>query len=68
MAKRLQIDISEEAFTRLKALKEKTDSSSYGDVTSKAYRLYEYLLKAESEDKRIITVDAKGVETEIKLL
>lgn len=42
--KRLQIDISEKSFERLKALKEKSDASSYAEVTNKAYRVYDFLL------------------------
>jgi hypothetical protein len=68
MSKRLQIGISGEGFERLKRLKEKTDSSSYADVTSKAYRLYEYFLTALEEDKKVMTVDVNGVQTEIRLL
>jgi len=68
MTKRLQIDISAEGFERLKSLKEKTEASSYADVTCKAYRLYEYILKAIEEGNQVVTMDVNGVQTEIKLL
>lgn len=67
-SKRLQIDISEESFNRLKELKEKSESSSYGEVTSKAYKLYEFLLEAEQENKKITMTDVNGNQIEIKLL
>lgn len=66
--KRLQIDISEDSFTRLKDLKKKSDSSSYGDVTSKAYKLYEFLLNAERDNKKIMMTDANGNQVEVKLI
>lgn len=66
--KRLQIDISQDSFERLKELKEKTEASSYADVTSKAYKLYEFFLKAEQENKKITMTDAEGNLVEIKLL
>lgn len=66
--KRLQIDISESSFDRLKSLKEKTDASSYAEVTNKAYRIYDFFVNALLEGKEIKLIDAKGNETLIEFL
>lgn len=67
MPKRLQIDISDESFDRLKQLKETVESSSYADVTQKSYKLLEFVYKAKAEGKTIQTVDKDGTITEIVL-
>lgn len=66
--KRLQIDVSESSFERLKSLKERTEASSYAEVTSKAYRLYDFFVSAQLEGKEIKLIDPKGQETVIEFL
>lgn len=66
--KRLQIDISENSFERLKSLKDKSDASSYAEVTNKAYRVYDFFVNAQIEGKEIKLIDAKGHETLIEFL
>lgn len=66
--KRLQIDVSEMAFERLKGLKEKTDASSYADVTNRALKLYEYFNDAALRGDEIRLVDKAGKETVVNLL
>lgn len=66
--KRLQIDLSEESFARLEALKEKSEASSYGEVTSKAFKLYEFLIDALNEEKKIFMTDANGKSVEVTFI
>lgn len=66
--KRLQIDISEQSFERLKRLKENSDASSYAEVTNKAYRVYEFFVDALSQGKEIKLVDKDGNETTVEFL
>lgn len=60
--KRLQIDISEQSFERLKRLKENSDASSYAEVTNKAYRVYEFFIDALQQGNEIKLVDKDGNE------
>lgn len=39
--KRVQIDMPQKSFSRLKDLKEETEAASYGEVVKNALRLYE---------------------------
>lgn len=66
--KRLQVDISETAFSRLKELKERTDCGSYADVTSRALKLYEFFNDAAARGDKIILLDKDGKQTEVTLL
>lgn len=66
--KRLQIDISEQSFERLKRLKENSDASSYAEVTNKAYRVYEFFVEALNQGKEIKLVDKDGNETTVEFL
>jgi hypothetical protein len=68
MPKRIQIDITEKSFARLCELKQKTDSSSYGDVTQKAYKVLEYFQNAKDAGKTIQVISADGSITEIELV
>lgn len=66
--KRLQIDISEKSFERLKSLKEKSDASSYAEVTNKAYRVYDFFVDALRDGKDVKLIDAKGNETLVEFI
>lgn len=66
--KRLQIDISLKGFERLKAIKEKTDSPSFADVTNKALKLYEYILSAKLAGKEVKIINPDGTEISLELL
>ncbi|QLK63927.1 hypothetical protein GE278_24330 (plasmid) [Enterobacteriaceae bacterium Kacie_13] len=66
--KRLQIDISEQSFERLKKLKDNSDASSYAEVTNKAYRVYEFFVEAVQQGKEIKLVDKDGNETKVEFL
>lgn len=66
--KRLQIDISEQSFERLKKLKDTSEATSYAEVTNKAYKVYEFFLNALNEEKEIILVAKDGSETKVEFL
>ncbi|EDP0617335.1 MULTISPECIES: hypothetical protein [Enterobacteriaceae] len=66
--KRLQIDISEQSFERLKRLKENSDASSYAEVTNKAYRVYEFFIDALQQGNEIKLVDKDGNEKIVEFL
>lgn len=66
--KRLQIDITESSFNRLKNLKEKSDSTSYADVTNKAYRVYDFFIDAINDGKEVKLKDKNGNETIVEFL
>lgn len=68
MSKRLQIDISLESFERLKNLKDKTDSSSYADVTQKAFKVLEYFNKQVTSGNTIQVVDSNGTVTIVEII
>ncbi|AFC21469.1 hypothetical protein GAP32_021 [Cronobacter phage vB_CsaM_GAP32] len=66
--KRLQIDVSEQAFNQLKELKGKCESASYADVTQKAYKVLDFFMNAKADGKSIIVVDKDGKETIVEML
>lgn len=66
--KRLQIDITENSFNRLKKLKEKSDATSYADVTNKAYRVYDFFIDAINDGKEVKLTDKNGNETIVEFL
>ncbi|PSB77902.1 hypothetical protein [Photobacterium damselae] len=67
-AKRLQFDISDSSFERLKKLKNDTGASSYGEVTNKAYKIYEFINTAINDDKQVIIRDKDGKEVFVEFL
>jgi hypothetical protein len=52
------------AFERLKQLKEKTEATSYTEVTKNSYRIYERIIEAET----ILVKDKDGNTKEVELL
>jgi len=66
--KRLQIDISEQSFDRLKRLKENSEASSYAEVTNKAYRVYEFFIDALRQGNEIKLIDKDGNEKTVEFL
>ena len=66
--KRLQIDISEQSFERLKRLKENSEASSYAEVTNKSYRVYEFFIDALNQGTEIKLVDKDGNEKIVEFL
>jgi len=64
--KRIQMDMPPTSVTRLKALKEKTESSSYSEVIRNALRLYEAIIsEVESGGQLLIQRDGKTSEYKV---
>lgn len=63
---RVQIEMPEASLERLKMLKEKTEATSYAEVTKNAYRLYEKMINF-SESGTICFKDKDGNIKEIDL-
>ncbi len=68
MARRLQVDISDESFNRLTDLKELHESPSYGDIVNKSLKTLAFFSTAKAAGKQIILRDAEGNETHVELL
>lgn len=65
---RVQIELPQASMERLKALKEKTEASSYAEVTKNAFRLYERIIELAESGHTLLVRDAKGNTKEIQLL
>jgi hypothetical protein len=55
--KRIQIDMSERAFSRLEWLKDATDSSTFTEVIRDALELREAVVRMAQEGKSIVVED-----------
>ncbi|QBP07337.1 hypothetical protein REBECCA_232 [Erwinia phage Rebecca] len=66
--KRLQIDISEQGFSKLNALKVKMETTAMGSVVSRALSITDRLFTAKEKGSKILIVDKDGNVTEIELL
>lgn len=66
--KRLQIDISEQGFSKLNALKVKMETTAMGSVVSRALSITDRLFTAKEKGSKILIVDKNGNVTEIELL
>jgi hypothetical protein len=63
---RVQMELPETAMQRLKTLKDKTEATSYSDVTRKAYRIYEKMLDLNDAGYAMYLKDKSGNMKEIK--
>ena len=65
--RRVQMDLPEKSFDRLKELKDKLEATSYSEIMKDAIRLYEYFVEMDFEGTKFF-VEKKGEESkEIKL-
>lgn len=62
---RVQMELPNKSIERLKLLKDKTEASSYAEVTKNAYRLYEKMILLAEEDNTLLIRDANGKIKEI---
>ncbi len=62
---RVQMELPNKSIERLKLLKDKTEASSYAEVTKNAYRLYEKMILLAEEDNTILIRDVNGKIKEI---
>ena len=64
---RVQIDLPPNSFARLQALKEKTEASSYAEVTKNAYKLYERMIELAESESTLLVRDKNGKVSELEL-
>jgi Arc/MetJ-type ribon-helix-helix transcriptional regulator len=60
---RVQLELPDASMERLKALREKTEASSYAEVIKNSLRLYEALIKEAESGKEVCIRDSSGAET-----
>ena len=65
---RVQLELSDKSMDRLKALKERTEASSYADVVKSAFLIMEHIIALNDEGKTITAVDKKTGESKDLLL
>jgi metal-responsive CopG/Arc/MetJ family transcriptional regulator len=63
--KRVQLDMSEEAFQFLDSLKEKTNSASRAEVIKNAIFYYNYLVEEILKENQIVVRDNTGKEANL---
>ena len=61
------MELPSSSIERLKSLKEKTEASSYAEVTKSAYRLYDWLIDLSEEGNSFLIKDEDGNIKELKL-
>lgn len=65
--KRVQLDLPPQSLSRLQALKEVTESSSYAEVIKNALRMYEYFVSESEKGKTFYIRDTSGNLSEVVL-
>ncbi len=64
---RVQIDLPPHSMSRLVALKDKTEASSYVEVIKNALQLYEGLIEEVEQGKKFFVRDENGVISPFRL-
>jgi hypothetical protein len=65
---RVQLELPQSSFERLKNLRYKTEASSYAEVMKNALRLYEALIAETESGNEICIKRADGKETSYRML
>lgn len=65
---RVQLELPDRAFERLKKLKEVTEAASYAEVLKSALRLYESLIQEAEAGNTVCIRKPDGQETYCKLI
>jgi ribbon-helix-helix CopG family protein len=65
---RVQLELPESSFERLKSLRDKTEASSYAEVMKNALRLYEALIAEAEGGNEICVKRSDGKETSYRML
>lgn len=65
---RVQLELPESSMERLKALREKTEASSYAEVIKNSLRLYEALIKETESGNEVSVKHSNGKETSYRLI
>lgn len=64
---RVQMELPPPAIERLKALKDKTEASSYAEVTKNAYRLYDLIIEMQEAGRTLMVKEPSGEVKEIQI-
>lgn len=64
---RVQIELPPASMERLKALKDKTEASSYAEVTKNAFKLYERMIGLAESGNVFLVRDKKGNTKELEI-
>lgn len=64
---RVQIELPPASMERLKALKDKTEASSYAEVTKNAFKLYERMIELVESGHTLQVRDKSGRVKELEL-
>lgn len=64
---RVQMELPEKSFELLKELKDKTDASSYAEVTKHAYRLYKKMIDLTESNNVIFIKNKDGTIKELEM-
>jgi hypothetical protein len=64
---RVQIELPPASMERLKSLKDKTEASSYAEVTKNAFKLYERMIELAESGSVFLVRDAKGNTKELEI-
>lgn len=65
---RVQLELPESSMERLKALREKTEASSYAEVIKNSLRLYEALIKEAEGGNQVCVRDKNGAEISYRMI
>jgi Arc/MetJ-type ribon-helix-helix transcriptional regulator len=65
---RVQLELPESSMERLKALREKTEATSYAEVIKNSLRLYEALIKEAEGGNQLCIKNADGSETSYRVI
>jgi len=65
---RVQLELPQTSYSRLKALREKTEAGSYAEVMKNALRLYEEMVEEALAGNQLMIKDTTGKETTYKML
>lgn len=64
---RVQIELPPSSMERLKALKDKTEASSYAEVTKNAFKLYERMIELAESGHVFFVRDKNGKTRDLEL-
>lgn len=64
---RVQIELPPASMERLRVLKDKTEASSYAEVTKNAFKLYERLIELAESGNAFLVRDKAGKIKEIEI-
>ena len=64
---RVQMELPPIAIERLKALKDKTEATSYAEVTKNAYRLYDMIIEMQESGRSLMVKEPNGEIRELQI-